>query len=169
MNNYRMVVYCVETTSGLQWNVEFPEVNGCGGAGTSVEEAIADAKINLEAHLEFLREDGIEIPEPKDMSKRNEYSGKISLRLTKSLHKDLAELADAEGMSINNLINIAVAKYIGIEAYNYNVLEQLKNLTVESALVDLATRNQLNSQLSDYWKSATASIPSIICIGGGIE
>ena len=44
-------------------------------------------------------EDKEKIPEPVDKT----YSGKFNLRLPKSLHKKLAEEAEEEGISLNQL------------------------------------------------------------------
>lgn len=42
----------------------FPGVPGCYFAGSTLAECVEDGKVALEAHLEYLREDGMEIPEP---------------------------------------------------------------------------------------------------------
>jgi predicted HicB family RNase H-like nuclease len=43
-------------------------------------------------------EDGLVIPEPKSL---DEYSGQFKLRIPKSLHKELAERSQREGISMN--------------------------------------------------------------------
>lgn len=55
-----MVVYPAETQDGIQWNVEYPEVFGVGGAGNNPEEAIKDAQQNLKVHLDFLSKENKE-------------------------------------------------------------------------------------------------------------
>lgn len=57
ISNYKMEVYCAKTVDGDQWNVVFPEVFGCGGAGDTIQEAIEDAQKNLKAHLEMLEKE----------------------------------------------------------------------------------------------------------------
>ncbi|WP_371862799.1 toxin-antitoxin system HicB family antitoxin [Lentilactobacillus rapi] len=44
--------------------------------------------------------DGIEIPEPVDES----FSGRITLRMPKSLHKELTVLAKEENVSLNQYV-----------------------------------------------------------------
>lgn len=51
---YKMVVYPAETQDEIQWNVEFENISGVGGAGDTSEEAIKDAQQNLKVHLDFL-------------------------------------------------------------------------------------------------------------------
>lgn len=50
-----------------------------------------------------------ELPPPR------EYSGKVNLRMPKSLHKDLAHHAQQEGVSLNQMIVTALARSIGTE------------------------------------------------------
>ena len=58
--NYAMYIYPAKTQDGIQWNVEFPEVFGVGGAGNTPEEAINDAQENLKIHLKFLTDENLE-------------------------------------------------------------------------------------------------------------
>lgn len=46
---------------------------------------------------------------------RREYSGKINLRMPKSLHHDLAHRAQQEGVSLNQLIVTSLARYVGTQ------------------------------------------------------
>lgn len=78
--------------------ISFPELPGCLSSGETLEEAWHNSD---EAKYEWLLaalEDGINIVEPKDI---NNYSGQFKLRIPKSLHKQLAEQASIEGISMN--------------------------------------------------------------------
>lgn len=99
--NYPMRLYTVETVEGPEWIAEFVDIFGCGGGGNTAQEALEDALINLEYYLEFAKERGEELPQPSDY---NECNGKIALRLPKSMHCRLIELAEDEGSSLNQLI-----------------------------------------------------------------
>lgn len=77
--------------------IEFPDLPGCM---TQVEEAqeIPDAAEEIRAlWIEGEYEDGHDIPEPMP----TDYSGKFVVRAPKSLHRDLAQSAKREGMSLN--------------------------------------------------------------------
>ncbi len=50
-----------------------------------------------------------ELPPPR------EYSGKVNLRMPKSLHQDLVRRAEQEGVSLNQLIVTALARSLGAE------------------------------------------------------
>ncbi|MBR6958785.1 MAG: type II toxin-antitoxin system HicB family antitoxin [Erysipelotrichaceae bacterium] len=78
--------------------VSFPELPGCFTVGETIEEAVRNAEDAKRAWLEAAIEDGVEINEPLDLET---YSGQFKLRIPKSLHKQLAEQARIEGISMN--------------------------------------------------------------------
>ncbi len=77
--NYPMREYPYDNGDSLDWVAEFPDLQGCIGAGNTIEEAI---------------------PAPS-MTYLYNYSGKFNLRIPKSLHRDLALKAELEGVSLN--------------------------------------------------------------------
>lgn len=106
---YRVTLYPSDEGG---YAVEIPELPGCISQGETVEDAInmiQDAKI---CWLESALEDGIEIPEPAPQ----EYSGKLNIRIPKSLHRTLAEKAKEEGTSLNQLIVYHLSRGIGRKA-----------------------------------------------------
>ena len=108
---YRMEVYWAP--EGQCWAAEFPELPGLVAAHESWEglaAAIDDAK---RAWFEAMVEDGCPIPEPRVPP---EVSGKLQLRLPKSLHAAAARVAELEGVSLNTLLVMAVAKELGRRA-----------------------------------------------------
>ena len=113
MLNYKMEVYAVETTEGIQWNVEFPDVKGCGGSGNTQIGAINDAEENLKQHLVFLQEEGLDIPKLEPVNLTNNYSGKFTIRMSKSLHKTASELANLDEISLNAFAVEAISRYCG--------------------------------------------------------
>lgn len=80
------------------------ELEGCMTEGNTLEEVLELLEDAKRAWLETALEDGIEIPLPESMKEEKEYSGKILLRLPKSLHKKLVESAQKEGVSVNAYI-----------------------------------------------------------------
>ncbi len=52
-----------------EWMASFPEINGCVGGGATPEEALKEARINLRAHINFMNEEGYEIPSPRKVRK----------------------------------------------------------------------------------------------------
>ncbi len=68
---------------------------------------IEDAKM---AWIEDALEDGDPVPEPRESA---EFSGKVNLRMPKSLHRDLVRRVEAEGVSLNQYMTTALARSVG--------------------------------------------------------
>lgn len=84
MGNYEIRVVPKKDISGkVYWTASFPAIDGCIGGGNSAEEAINEAEENLEVFLAYLLEQGRDIPTEYS---ENQYSGKIALRVPKSIH-----------------------------------------------------------------------------------
>lgn len=63
----------------------------------------------LEATPEEVAEAEAELPPVRS------YSGKVNLRMPKSLHRDLARRAQEEGVSLNQMIVTTLARSVGAE------------------------------------------------------
>ncbi|WP_307189061.1 toxin-antitoxin system HicB family antitoxin [Caldicellulosiruptor sp. F32] len=66
----------------------------------------------MKCWIETAREKGRQIP-PPDEYKEEEYSGRLVLRIPKSLHKRLAEEAKKEGVSLNSFIQHLISYALG--------------------------------------------------------
>lgn len=93
--------------------VEFPDIQYCVGTGDTVEEAIKDAMIAKEQWIKAAHENGITIPLPSVQEEKEEYSGRISLRIPKSLHKMVIETAKKEGVSANQFLSHLISMGVG--------------------------------------------------------
>ena len=62
-----------------------------------------------ERQLQWTRKDSDPIPEPRPP---DDYSGKFVARAPKSLHRDLVDAAEGEGVSPNQYINVALAQAV---------------------------------------------------------
>jgi antitoxin HicB len=87
-----------------------PVLPGCAAHGATAEKATLEAERAGAAILEVMREDG-RPPPPEDTSA--EYSGQLRLRLPKSLHERVSQLATAEGVSLNALLLSLIAEGCG--------------------------------------------------------
>jgi antitoxin HicB len=92
------------------WFVRVKELRGCMSEGDTPEQALAMIQEAMELWLEVSLEEGIPIPEPRP---EEDYSGKFVVRVPRSLHRDLVEKADQEGTSLNQTINVALARAVG--------------------------------------------------------
>jgi predicted RNase H-like HicB family nuclease len=80
---------------------QIKDLPGCLTQGETLEEAIANINEARELWIETAYESGDDIPLP---STDDTYSGKLLLRMPKSLHRPLAEKADRENVSLNQYI-----------------------------------------------------------------
>ncbi len=110
--NYRYKAFLIQTDKGPKWGVSFIDIPNIGGGGNTPQEAYNEALENLSVYFDYLREKGLPIPSPV-YEEETEYSGKFVLRLSKSKHRELAELAEREGVSLNSLVSEMVTE--GIE------------------------------------------------------
>ena len=97
--------------------VEFP---GCVAEGGTPEEAFRNLE---EAALDWLTaalDLGQTIPEPLEAQ---EFSGRLLVRLPKSLHQRATELAEYDGVSLNQFIVAAVAERLGSASVKQAVTE----------------------------------------------
>jgi antitoxin HicB len=88
---------------------EFSDLQYCVGTGDTIDKAINDAMIAKEGWIKSAYADDIIIPEPIT----EEFNGRISLRIPKSLHRKINELAKKEGVSANQLLSNLISMGIG--------------------------------------------------------
>ena len=89
-----------EAEGGFFARVE--ELKGCMTQGESLEEVAGNIRDAMEAWLTTALDRGIAIPEPES------YSGKFVLRVPKSLHRKLAENAEARKSELEPVLDLPV-------------------------------------------------------------
>lgn len=92
------------------WFARVVELPGCMTQAETLEELEGMIQDAMRAWIETALEDGAPIPEPR---KEEAYSGKFVVRIPKSLHRDLAEAAEKEGVSLNTYVNSALSRAVG--------------------------------------------------------
>ncbi len=92
-----------------KWFVRVKELSGCMSQGENPNDAIEMIQDAMRAWIDISLEDGDPIPEP---APDEDYSGKFVVRLLRSLHRQLAETAEREGVSLNQLVNVALARAV---------------------------------------------------------
>ncbi len=94
------------------WFVHVREWPGCMSQADTAEEALANIREVIPLWLEGALESDYEIPEPRGA---DDYSGRFMIRVPRSLHRCLAELAEREAISLNLLVNVALTAFVGQE------------------------------------------------------
>ena len=141
MNNkldYRFKAFQFKTSEGYSWMIKYPDLPGVVGGGDTLEEAINEGKNNIKVYLEMLKEDGDQIPAPTLEPEPEDYSGKMVLRLSKTNHMKLSEVAQNEGISINSLLN---------EMITEGLANRLNHKATAQIIDEL--RNEINLSLKD--------------------
>lgn len=112
---YEVRLFPLAEEDGGGWAADVPELPGCFTDGDTPEDALENAEQAIEEWLEIAKEDGRPVPEPK---KARDYlfSGKFTLRIPKSLHRRLAEKAEANGVSLNQYVSTLLAHNHGFES-----------------------------------------------------
>jgi antitoxin HicB len=94
------------------WVGRVVELPGCITQADSFEELGEMIQDAMHAWIEAALEDGYPIAEPRPFE---DYSGKFVVRVPKSLHRELVEFAEKDGVSLNAYINMALGKNIGTQ------------------------------------------------------
>jgi antitoxin HicB len=87
--------------------IQVPDLPGCMTAGDTEVEAVTMLPEAMMAWLTVALEDGLPIPEP---TPEPTHSGRVLVRMPKTLHQRLAEQAEVEGVSLNQLAVAILAR-----------------------------------------------------------
>ncbi|MBR2444610.1 MAG: type II toxin-antitoxin system HicB family antitoxin [Clostridia bacterium] len=153
MRNYEMkIIPNTDENGKVYWTASYPAIEGCVGCGETADEAVKEAQENLEFYLEFLQEEGAEIPNDYVPA---QYSGKIALRVAKSTHEKIANISKTEGISINSVICSALENFLGIKKYEFELdkkIQRIQELTEQNLILQgytVQNQNALWSLLAD--------------------
>jgi antitoxin HicB len=89
-----------------------PDFPGVSAFGDTEERALAEARIALRLAIETYQDEGWPLPEPKAQPT---YSGQFRVRIPKTLHAQLVEQADTEGVSLNTLVVTYLSEAVGAQ------------------------------------------------------
>jgi predicted RNase H-like HicB family nuclease len=101
-NRYPAQVFWSDEDEG--WIAVAPDLAGCSAFGETQEEALRELQDAIIAWMGAAREAGNQIPEPSNPALRDQLSGKLLVRMPRSLHQQLADQARAENVSLNQYI-----------------------------------------------------------------
>ena len=106
--DYQNRIEKLSPEDGGGYYITYPDLPGCSSDGETIEEAIKmgeDARI---CWIETAYETGKEIPLP--FSHIDNFKGRITVRVPKTMHKELIEEADEEGISLNQYLIYIISK-----------------------------------------------------------
>lgn len=87
---------------------EIEELHGCMTEGDTKQEALEMIDDAKKTWLEVAIARKITIPEPE----KDDFSGKLNVRMPKFLHRKLSYKSKQEGVSLNTLISVTLASQI---------------------------------------------------------
>jgi antitoxin HicB len=120
---YTIEIYRDDSDGEEGYVARVVELPGCltqADSFTELEEMIQDA---IRAWIETAIENGQAIPEPQILE---DYSGRFVVRLPKSLHRQLVDRANKEGVSLNALVSVALGQYVGMESVANKIAQPIR-------------------------------------------
>jgi antitoxin HicB len=88
------------------WAASVEELAGCTSRGRTPEEALDALRTAMTSWIEVALEEGREIPEPRSATS---HSGRLLLRMPRTLHAELTRASEREGVSLNQFITDVLA------------------------------------------------------------
>jgi antitoxin HicB len=95
---------------GGKWTASAEELPDCTSRGDTAEEAIAGMKVAMAAWISAALKEGRDIPEPRS---ETTPSGRLLLRMPRTLHAALTKAAERENVSLNQFITDSLASVVG--------------------------------------------------------
>ncbi len=152
---------------GTGFNVEVPDLKGCVAFGETIEDALQTLTEVKQAWIEIALERGWRIPEPSTEGFK-EYSGRFNVRLPRYLHRGLAELAKAEGTSLNQLVVALLAE--GAKRLEVRTMPREEVPAVRQQSIIIAARSGTSDSIKpicvDNWPRPEEERASVIDWGG---
>jgi antitoxin HicB len=141
LSYYLSLRYPVEAreSEGGGYFATHPDLDGCMAEGSTLEEAVANLADSRELWIEARLEGGYPVPEPLS----EEYSGRVSLRMTPELHGQLVRIAERRAVSLNLLLNSVLAVYAGGAEPLLDTIQELRSTVADlraAALPESAPR-----------------------------
>jgi antitoxin HicB len=110
LDAYPFTVRKLTAEEGGGYLVEYPDVPLCQSDGETIEGAITNGRDALRGNLMCYLKEGKPLPKP---SSGQAYSGTFRVRMSKTLHAQIAARAKEEGVSLNLFVVEATAEAVG--------------------------------------------------------
>jgi antitoxin HicB len=110
---YHLLLVRDAQDKGKPWTASVEELPGCTSHGKTSEEALAGIEAAMSKWIAVALEEGRDIPEPKS---ETSHSGRLLLRMPRTLHADLTRASEREGVSLNQFITDVLAAAVAWRA-----------------------------------------------------
>jgi antitoxin HicB len=109
-----------------------PELPGCFAEGATLKDALENLQDALASWLAAALESGAQIPSPQGAAEPEDYSGRFSVRVPRSLHRRLVQRADVEGCSLNQLVSTVLAEAVDGSAQKASDSDSHEDITADA-------------------------------------
>lgn len=106
---YRLSVVRDGEDKGTPWTASVEELPGCASRGKTPDEALNGVQQAMAEWIAVALKEGRDIPEPRSTSS---HSGRLLLRMPKTLHGELTRAAERESISLNQFITDTLASAV---------------------------------------------------------
>ena len=151
--NYELSIKRLEEDGEIYFAVSYPELPGLVVYTDTIEEGITDIENAKQEWFYAALESNMEIPLPRE---DKVVSGRITLRLPKSLHYEVKNKAAMEGVSLNlflnQLINNSLRVYDMQQVSENIVIRASRNMSRIIKRFDFRTEKVINKLTNDIVK-----------------
>jgi antitoxin HicB len=106
---YHLVLVRDSEDKAKPWTASVEELPGCTSHGKTSDEALDGIEAAMAKWIGVALEEGRDVPEPRSAAS---HSGRLLLRMPRTLHADLTRVSEQEGVSLNQFITDVLASAI---------------------------------------------------------
>lgn len=140
-NNYKFNVYPLSEEDGGGFYAEVPELPGCIASAETLEETMILLKEAIESWVDVSKEKGKKIPDVTYYDVNDSLpSGRFGVRISRTSHKKLLEIAKEENISLNALVSKYLEQMLAVRTIDAIIAEKLGN--EESSEVDILPKKK---------------------------
>jgi predicted RNase H-like HicB family nuclease len=143
----RILIPDVETG---RYAAQILEFSGCNSEGPTPQKAYKNLEQAAYNWLASALKQGLEIPAPFSS---DGYSGRVALRLPKSLHRQATNIAHRDGTSLNQFFVSAISAAVGAENLYQKLADRLSATITANAVLEIRWPGQ---PTTSQWVYVTA-------------
>lgn len=139
--NYKFNVYPLSEEDGGGFYAEVPELPGCIASAETLEETMDLLKEAIESWVEVSKGKGKKIPNVTYYDVNDSLpSGRFGVRISRTTHKKLLQIAKEENISLNALVAKYLEQMLTVKTIDAIIAEKLGN--EESSEVEILPKKK---------------------------
>lgn len=127
--NFKLEIIPFDEENEKGFVVKSPELKGLEVYGDTIEDALEEVNEAKIALYKIYTDKGIQIPYPEKHQVNNNFSGRMTIRVPKSLHQTLSTYANRNEVSLNT----GIIQLLN-EGLKYKEIDMIKDQVVESII-----------------------------------